>query len=74
MAYVLPPLPYAFDHLEPYVDAQTMQIHHDAHHKVVCAGIVCACPSANGVNVLLAARRGGGEANAEWACARALHA
>ena len=28
----VPPLPYAFDALEPYIDAQTMQIHHDKHH------------------------------------------
>jgi Fe-Mn family superoxide dismutase len=28
----LPPLPYAFDALEPHIDAQTMQIHHDKHH------------------------------------------
>ena len=32
MAYNLPPLPYAFDALEPYIDAQTMEIHHDKHH------------------------------------------
>jgi Fe-Mn family superoxide dismutase len=32
MAYVVPALPYAFDALEPYIDAQTMQIHHDKHH------------------------------------------
>ncbi len=31
-AFVLPPLPYAFDALEPHLDAQTMQIHHDKHH------------------------------------------
>ncbi len=31
--FVLPPLPYAFDALEPYIDAQTMQIHHDKHHQ-----------------------------------------
>jgi len=30
--FVLPPLPYAYDALEPYIDAQTMQIHHDKHH------------------------------------------
>ena len=30
--YVLPPLPYPVDALEPYIDAQTMQIHHDKHH------------------------------------------
>jgi Fe-Mn family superoxide dismutase len=31
-AFTLPPLPYAFDALEPHIDAQTMQIHHDKHH------------------------------------------
>jgi Fe-Mn family superoxide dismutase len=30
--FTLPPLPYPFDALEPYIDAQTMQIHHDKHH------------------------------------------
>ena len=33
MAFTLPPLPYAFDALEPHIDAQTMQIHHDKHHQ-----------------------------------------
>ncbi|HEV2066404.1 MAG TPA: superoxide dismutase [Thermomicrobiales bacterium] len=32
MAFELPPLPYAFDALEPHIDAQTMEIHHDRHH------------------------------------------
>ena len=31
--FVLPKLPYAYDALEPYIDAQTMQIHHDKHHQ-----------------------------------------
>jgi superoxide dismutase, Fe-Mn family len=31
-AFKLPPLPYAFDALEPYIDAKTMEIHHDKHH------------------------------------------
>jgi Fe-Mn family superoxide dismutase len=30
--YTVPPLPYAFDALEPYIDAKTMEIHHDKHH------------------------------------------
>jgi Fe-Mn family superoxide dismutase len=30
--FQLPPLPYAFDALEPHIDAQTMQIHHNMHH------------------------------------------
>ena len=33
MAYELPPLPYPKDALEPFIDAQTMEIHHDRHHK-----------------------------------------
>jgi superoxide dismutase, Fe-Mn family len=33
MAHSLPPLPYAFDALEPHIDALTMQIHHDKHHQ-----------------------------------------
>ena len=32
MAYTLPDLPYAFDALEPHIDARTMEIHHDKHH------------------------------------------
>ena len=32
MAYSLPPLPYAPDALEPHIDRQTMEIHHDGHH------------------------------------------
>jgi superoxide dismutase, Fe-Mn family len=32
MAFELPPLPYANDALEPYIDAMTMEIHHDRHH------------------------------------------
>jgi len=31
--YTLPPLPYPADALEPYIDAQTMQIHHGRHHQ-----------------------------------------
>src|SRR6266481_7152236 len=32
VAHVLPPLPYAADALEPYIDKTTMEIHHDKHH------------------------------------------
>ena len=32
MAFELPPLPYAFEALEPFIDTTTMQIHHDKHH------------------------------------------
>ena len=33
MAHTLPDLPYAFDALEPNIDAKTMEIHHDKHHQ-----------------------------------------
>jgi Fe-Mn family superoxide dismutase len=33
MAFTLPPLPYAHDALEPYIDTLTMQIHHGKHHQ-----------------------------------------
>src|SRR3989338_10664712 len=33
MTYSLPPLPYSYDSLEPYIDAQTMEIHHSKHHQ-----------------------------------------
>jgi Fe-Mn family superoxide dismutase len=33
MAFKLPPLPYAYDALEPYIDRQTMEIHYTKHHQ-----------------------------------------
>src|SRR5271168_5579651 len=33
MAYTVPPLPYAYDALEPYIDKATMEFHHDKHHQ-----------------------------------------
>jgi len=33
MAFELPPLPYDYNALEPYIDTLTMQIHHDRHHQ-----------------------------------------
>ncbi|WP_026369982.1 superoxide dismutase [Kallotenue papyrolyticum] len=32
MAHELPPLPYGYDALEPYIDQETMMLHHDKHH------------------------------------------
>ena len=37
--FTLPALPYAFDALEPHIDAQTMQIHHDKHHAAYVANL-----------------------------------
>jgi superoxide dismutase, Fe-Mn family len=33
MAYAVPPLPYAYDALEPHIDKATMEFHHDKHHQ-----------------------------------------
>jgi Fe-Mn family superoxide dismutase len=33
MTYTVPPLPYAYDALEPHIDQATMEIHHDKHHQ-----------------------------------------
>lgn len=39
MPYELPPLPYAYDALEPYYDEQTVRLHHDKHHAAYVAGL-----------------------------------
>jgi Fe-Mn family superoxide dismutase len=33
MAFTVPPLPYPYDALEPHIDKQTMELHHDKHHQ-----------------------------------------
>jgi Fe-Mn family superoxide dismutase len=42
MAFDLPKLPYAVDALEPYIDAQTMSIHHDKHHQAYVTNLNAA--------------------------------
>jgi Fe-Mn family superoxide dismutase len=42
MAYQLPELPYAFDALEPHIDAKTMEIHHGKHHNGYVAKVNAA--------------------------------
>lgn len=51
--YALPPLPYAYDALEPHIDAQTMTLHHDKHHDAYVKGLNAAIAG------LAAARKGG---------------
>jgi Fe-Mn family superoxide dismutase len=42
MAFELPPLPYAFDALEPYIDTMTMEIHHSKHHNAYVTNLNAA--------------------------------
>jgi superoxide dismutase, Fe-Mn family len=42
MPYTLPDLPYAFDALEPHIDARTMEIHHDRHHATYVTNVNAA--------------------------------
>ena len=42
MAYTVPDLPYPFDALEPHIDAQTMEIHHDKHHAAYVTNLNAA--------------------------------
>ena len=46
MAFTVPALPYAFDALEPYIDKQTMEIHHDKHHGAYVTNLNKALESA----------------------------
>jgi superoxide dismutase, Fe-Mn family len=58
MAYTLPSLPYAFDALEPHIDARTMEIHHGKHHQTyvdkVNAAIAGTPWEARGIEDLIA--------------------
>lgn len=42
MAYELKPLPYAYDALEPFIDARTMEIHHSKHHQAYITNLNAA--------------------------------
>jgi superoxide dismutase, Fe-Mn family len=45
MPFSLPPLPYSYDALEPHIDTQTMQIHHDKHHAAYVNNLNAALES-----------------------------
>jgi Fe-Mn family superoxide dismutase len=45
--YVIPPLPYSYDALEPYIDARTMEIHYTKHHQAYADGLNVALQSIN---------------------------
>jgi superoxide dismutase, Fe-Mn family len=45
MAYEVPPLPYDYSALEPYIDTQTMQLHHDKHHAAYVTNLNAAIQS-----------------------------
>jgi superoxide dismutase, Fe-Mn family len=46
MPFTVPPLPYAFDALEPHIDKMTMEIHHDKHHGAYVTNLNKALESA----------------------------
>ncbi|MEI0739614.1 superoxide dismutase [Paenibacillus sp. JTLBN-2024] len=46
MAFQLPALPYSNDALEPHIDAQTMEIHHDGHHNTYVTNLNAALENA----------------------------
>ncbi len=51
MAFELPPLPYPNDALEPTIDAQTMEIHHDKHHKAYVDKLNAAVEGTDAANL-----------------------
>ena len=68
MAHELPPLPYAYDALEPHIDERTVRIHHDLHHAGYVAGL-------NSAEAKLAAARQSGDFGLikHWARELAFH-
>ncbi|MCX8052972.1 MAG: superoxide dismutase [Armatimonadetes bacterium] len=69
MAHELPPLPYAYNALEPYYDEQTVRLHHDKHHAAYVTG-------QNKAEEMLAAARESGDFSLiqHWERQLAFHA
>ncbi len=51
MAFELPPLPYAYDALEPTIDKETMTLHHDKHHQAYVTNLNNAVEGTNFANM-----------------------
>lgn len=51
MSFTLPALPYAFDALEPHIDAKTMEIHHGKHHNAYVTNLNNALAGTDGENL-----------------------
>jgi Fe-Mn family superoxide dismutase len=68
MSHELPPLPYDYNALEPYIDEQTMRLHHDKHHQGYVNGL-------NNAEAKLAEARASGDYAlvAHWERALAFH-
>jgi len=67
--YILPPLPYGYGALEPHIDQQTMELHHDRHHAGYVRGVNTA------LEALAAIRTGGRDAGEvkRWSRELAFH-
>ncbi len=52
MPFTVPPLPYAFNALEPHIDAKTMEIHHDKHHGAYVTNLNNAVQGVQGLGDL----------------------
>ena len=53
MAFELPKLPYAYDALEPHIDAKTMEIHHSKHHNAYVTNLNNALAGTDGEKLTL---------------------
>ncbi len=51
MAYEVPPLPYDYSALEPYIDTETMHLHHDKHHAAYVNNLNAALKDSNLANL-----------------------
>ena len=67
MAFELPKLPYAYDALEPHIDARTMEIHHTKHHNAYTTNLNAAIAGTDLLTSAVIGAAAGGLAGAVWA-------